>query len=42
MKLINDQPAVAAEATGREDLEELGDEHVRLLEARCGGGLGSR
>jgi hypothetical protein len=46
MKLINDQPAVvradwleaAAEATGWEDLEELREEHVRLVEARCGGG----
>jgi hypothetical protein len=47
MKLINDQPAVvradwleaAVEATGREDLEERRDEHVRLVEERCGGGL---
>ena len=47
MKLINDQPAVvradwleaAVEATGWEDLEELRDEHVHLVEARCGGGL---
>jgi hypothetical protein len=47
MKLINDQPAVvradwleaAVEATGREDFEERRDEHVRLVEERCGGGL---
>ena len=47
MKLITDQPAVvqadwpkaAVEATGREDLEERRDEHVRLVEQRCGGGL---
>ena len=47
MKLINDQPAVvrtdwleaAGGATGREDLEERRDEHVRLVEERCGGGL---
>jgi hypothetical protein len=47
MKLINDQPAVvradwlaaAVEATGWEDLEELRDEHVRLVEERYGGGL---
>ena len=47
MKLINDQPAVvradwldaAVGATGREGLEERRDEHVRLVEARCGGGL---
>ena len=46
MKLINDQPAVvraewveAVEATGWEDVEELRDEHVRLVEERCGGGL---
>ena len=39
MKLINDQPAVAVEATRWEDSEELRDEHVRLVEARCGGGL---
>ena len=47
MTLINDQPAVvradwleaAVEATGREDLEEGRDEHVRLVEERCGGGL---
>jgi hypothetical protein len=47
MKLIIDQPAVvwadwldgAVEATGREDLEERRDVHVRLVEERCGGGL---
>lgn len=47
MNLINDQPAVvrangleaALEATGREDSEERRDEHVRLVEERCGGGL---
>ena len=47
MKLINDQPAVvradgleaAVEATGRGDLEERRDEHVRLVEERCGEGL---
>ena len=47
MKLINDQPAVvrtdgpeaAVGATGREDLQERRDEHVRLVEERCGGGL---
>jgi len=47
MKLINDQPAVvladwleaAVETTGWDDLEELRDEHVRLVEERCGGGL---
>ena len=39
MKLMSDQPAVAVEATGWEDLEELRDEHVRIVEERCGGGL---
>jgi hypothetical protein len=47
MKLINDQPAVvradwleaAVEATGFEGLEELRDEHVRLVEEGCGGRL---
>jgi hypothetical protein len=47
MTLIIDQPAVvradwldgAVEATGREDLEEGRDVHVRLVEERCGGGL---
>ena len=47
MTLIIDQPAVlradwldgAVEATGRGDLEERRDEHVRLVEQRCGGGL---
>jgi len=47
VKLTNDQPAVvradwldgAVEATGREDLEEGRDVHVRLVEERCGGGL---
>lgn len=39
MKLISDQPAVAVEATGWEDLEELRGEHVRIVEERCGGGL---
>ena len=47
MTLINDQRAIvradwldgAVEATGREDLEERRDEHVRLVEERCGGGL---
>jgi hypothetical protein len=47
MKLINDQPAVvradwldaAVEATSWQGLEELREEHVRLVEERCGGGL---
>ena len=47
MKLINDQPAVvradwleaAVAATGLEGLEELRDEHVRLVEEGCGGRL---
>jgi hypothetical protein len=47
MTLIIDQPAVvradwldgAVEATGREDLEEGRDEHVRLVEEHCGAGL---
>jgi hypothetical protein len=47
MKLINDQRAVvradwleaAVAATGLEGLEELRDEHVRIVEERCGGGL---
>ena len=39
MRLMSDQPAVAFEAIGWEDLEELRDEHVRLVEQRCGGGL---
>jgi hypothetical protein len=47
MTPIIDQPAVvradwldgAVEATGREDLEEGRDVHVRLVEERCGGGL---
>ena len=46
MKLMDDQPAVvrdwleaAVEATGQEDSEERRDEHVRLVEERCGGGL---
>jgi hypothetical protein len=39
MKLMRDQPAVAVQATGWEDLEELRDEHVRIVEERCGGGL---
>ena len=47
MKPINDQPAVvradwleaAVAATGREDFEERRDEHVRLVEEGCGGGL---
>jgi hypothetical protein len=47
MRLINEQPAgvradwleAAVEATGREDLEERRDEHVRRVEERCGGGL---
>ena len=46
MKLINDQLAVvradwleaAVEAPGWEDVEELRDEHVRVVEERCGGG----
>ena len=48
MKLINHRPGVvradwleaAVEATGWEDLEERCDERVRLVEERCGGGLG--
>ena len=39
MKLMSDQPAVAVEATGWEDFEELRDEHLRIVEERCGGGL---
>lgn len=47
MTLIIDQPAVvradwldsAVEASGRGDLEEGRDVHVRLVEERCGGGL---
>jgi len=47
MTLIIDQPAVlradwldgAVEATGRGDLEQRRDEHVRLVEERCGGCL---
>ena len=47
MTLIIDQPAIAradwldgaVEATGREDLEERRDVHVRLIEQRCSGGL---
>jgi hypothetical protein len=39
MKLITDQPAVAVKAIGWEDLEELRDDHVRLVEERCGEGL---
>jgi hypothetical protein len=39
MKLMRDQPAVTVQATGWEDLEELRDEHVRIVEERCGGGL---
>jgi hypothetical protein len=48
MKLIDDQTAVvgadwleaAVEVTSWEGFEELRDEHVRLVEARRGGGLG--
>ena len=47
MTLINDQPAVvradcldaAVEATGREDVEDGRDEHVRLVEEGCDAGL---
>jgi hypothetical protein len=47
MTLIIEQTAIAradwldgaVEATGREDLEERRDVHVRLVEQRCGGGL---
>lgn len=47
MELINDQPAVvradwleaAVEVNGWQDLEELRDEHVRLVDERCGRGL---
>ena len=47
MRLINEQPVVlradwldgAVEATGREDLEEGRDVHVRLVEEHCGAGL---
>jgi len=47
MQVINDQAAVvradwleaAIDATGREDLEERRDVHVRPVEERCGGEL---